>query len=387
MSVRKPLLAIVATSVILAGCATATPAPPSLAMPATAREKIAATDIVMPIPQKEIFFYDQPVAGAGVAYVPVYTPVSTGMSSGAAATAGLIGLVVVAGIAAAQAADEAADLKPLREAMEKFPLDEALRTEMKTAMGQSAWLKANEPKVMKQPPQKDIDMAVASSAASAVVLANTSYTINSNADEITMVITPNMYAMSPDMKAQLPAPATPAKGSSRSKPKAVAPTDPANRLYYNTFSFRTQIANGVTGRREANIAAWTANDAAALKAALNMGASKLAQMLVADLETPAGPVDAKTTTLRPINAELVNGFVLRSDAEGQVVALASGGQLYLANAALEPLTKAGPASAQEQANAEGNKKMSARERAQAQKDAEKARKAAAKAAKEGTPAQ
>ena len=382
MSVRKSLLAIAATSFVLAGCATTESMPATLAMPAAARDKIASTDIVMPIPQKEIFFYDQPVAGPAMTYVPVYTPVSTGMSSGAAATAGLVGVLLIAGIAAAQAADEASDLKPLREAIDKFAFDQTLSAEMKTAMSQSAWIKAGEPKVLKQPKQEEITAAVASTSASGVMMINTSYTINSNADEITMAITPALYAVSPDMKALLPSAQAPSKPSSKStaKPKPVSATDPANRLYYNTFTFRTQIANGVTGRREANIAAWTANDAVALKAAMTMGSAKLAQMLVADLEQPTGPVDPKTTTLRAINAELVNGHVLRSDADGQVVLLGTGNQVYLANSALEPLTKAGPVT-QAEAAASGTK-MSARERAKLQKEEEKARKAAAKAAKD-----
>ncbi|HEV7692001.1 MAG TPA: hypothetical protein VGO52_14290 [Hyphomonadaceae bacterium] len=383
MSVRKTLLAVAATSFALAGCATTTtPLPASLGLSGAAREKIASTDIVMPIPQKEIFFYDQPVAGAGATYMPVYTPVSTGMSTGAAATVGIVGILLVAGIAAAQAADEASDLKPLRDAMDKFAFDETLRTEMKAAVAQTPWIKATEPKVLKQPKPEEVTAAVASSAASGVMMVNTSYTINSNADEITMAITPAFYAASPDLKALTPAAQAAAQASANSKskssakPKPVSSTDPGNRLYYNTFTFRTQVSNAVTGRREANIAAWTANDAAALKAAMSMGSAKLAQMLVSDLEAPSGPVDPKTTTLRPINAELVNGHVLRADAEGQVVLLAAGGQVYLANAALEPLTKAGPATAEEAAAS--GKKMSGRERAKLQKEEEKARKAAAK---------
>jgi len=374
MLLRKTLLTVAASAVLAAGCATATPRPLSLALPAAARDKIASTDVVMSIPQKEIFFYDQAVGG-GATYVPVYTPVSTGMSSGAAATAGIVGLLLVAGIAAAQAADEASDLKPLREAMDKFALDEALRTEMKTASAQSAWLKANEPKVLKQPKQEEVDAAVTSSAASGVMVVNTSYTINSNGDEITMAITPTFYATSPDLKAVLPPDPSKSKSKPTSKPKPVAATDPLNQIYYNTFTFRTQVPNGVTGRRETNIAAWVANDAANLKAAMTMGSAKLAQMLVADLETPTAPVDPKTTTLRPINAELVNGHVLRNDADGQVVLLPTGTQVYLANSTLEPLQKAGP---------DPEKKLSARERAKLQKEQEKAAKEAKKKAKGST---
>ena len=64
--------------------------------------------------------------------------------------------------------------------------------------------------------------------------------------------------------------------------------DPSNSLYRNTFTYQATL-QGPIGKRDANMAAWSANNGAAFRSALKLGVSKVSQMIAMDVA--GGQVD------------------------------------------------------------------------------------------------
>jgi hypothetical protein len=310
MKLRNAAFAVILpVTLLVAACASG---PSNRSIPMAARDKIAATDVVLPIYQNEI---------------TVAIPVSTGGSAGAASfglIGALVGSLVDASIDSANAAAAEASVKSLRDAMVDFDFDAMMQAELQTALSQAAYLKHGNVRVVKEVSPDYLEKALKESKASAMLVALMSYQLNFNADELTIVMAPRVLPKTADLQAMLP---------EKYDPKAQQITA-NNELYRNAFTFVTAVPNA-TNNRDANIALWAANGGAPLRDAMKQGAAKLAQMAVADLqaEPPAKPFDPKAAKLKEFQNDLIFGHVLSKDDLGTHVLQATGAQVYVTDVA------------------------------------------------------
>ncbi len=310
MNLRNAAFAVILPVTLLtAACASG---PSNRIVPLAARDKIAATDVLLPIYQNEI---------------TVAIPISSAGASGAASfglVGALVGSLVDAGIDSANAAAAEASVKPLRDATVDFDFDAEVQAELQSSLTQVAWLKHSNVRVVKEVSADYLEKTLKESTASTMLVALMSYNLNFNADELTIFMAPRVLPKTPELQAMLP---------EKYDPKAVQMTA-SNELYRNAFSFVTAIPNATTNR-DANIALWAANGGAPLRDAMKQGATKLSQMAVADLlaEPPAKPFDPKAAKLKEFQNDLIFGYVLSKDENGTHVLQATGAQVYVTDVA------------------------------------------------------
>jgi hypothetical protein len=251
---RLPLISalLIVGAVSLSACATATPLQVPLAQ--AARDNIASSEIVAPIKQNEIY---------------VFVPASTVAT---AAGGGLLAALVDAGIDAARTHSAEEAVKPLRDAVVDYNFDETLRIDLETTVSQIDWMHLSGTRVIKDTQPPAIASAITGSKDAAVLLATSDYHLSNDASELTITLAADMFPNSASLKALK----TGRAGKTAS--------DPANAVYRNNFSYTAKVP-GTAGDRAANITAWSADNGAALRKALNDGASELANRLANDLQS------------------------------------------------------------------------------------------------------
>ncbi len=302
--------ALALTGSLLAACSTV---PPHIALPDPARDKIVSTEVVNSIKQHEIY---------------VYVPPSTAGASGGAAF-GFLGAVVGAVIDSSvnEVRSEKAEtaVKSLRDAMVDYNFDDKLSADLKDQLSQVGFLGVDKVRVTRESTLDGIDKDIAGSTDGAILLAVTDYKLDNDANRLTMAVGVGLYANNDALRALHP---------SKEKKNRTAPP---NALYRNTFVFVTRL-DGLTGDRDKNIAAWSADHGAPARAALEMGSKRIAALIATDIALKEGegkpPADAPVAKVVGIAGFPLEGSVIGSDADGKIVRFTDGTLAYVTTPAL-----------------------------------------------------
>jgi hypothetical protein len=257
MSSYKSLAAALCAAV-LSGCAAV---PTHVALQDEARKSVSSTEVVLPVKQSEIYIFvpDSQVAAAG--------------------GGGLLLALIDAGVNSVRTEKAETAVKPLRDAMVDYDFDKSLHDSMQSALAQVAWLHADHVRVVKDATQESFDQAVAGSSEDAVLLAMADYRLSNNAEELTVTLTTGLYPKSSALVALR-------GGENLEHASALK-----NSLYRDTFMY-SQFVPNTSGDRDRNIATWSSDHGAAMRAALNRAAENLASMLVCDISAEPGTADA-----------------------------------------------------------------------------------------------
>jgi hypothetical protein len=284
---------------LLAGCATI---PPHEALPATAQEQIASTDVVFPIQQSEIYVF---VPNSNVA-------VATG--------GGLLGALIDAGINSVRTSNAETAVKPLRDALVDYHFDAAMQAAVKSELGQIPWIHAEDYRVLRDITANSTDGALAGSKDSAVLFVTADYRLSNDGDVLDITTVASLFPKS-DVLAALK------KTQGGSGPKTAL----ANSIYHNTFVFEATLP-GATQDRDQNIAAWSANNGAEMRNLLDQGAKAIAEMVAADLQGGDQP-DTGTATVAIKN---IKGKMVKQDNGSEIVRFDDGTMRYDLTAAAHP---------------------------------------------------
>jgi len=265
MHIHRSHFAILFSTFCLAACAGI---PPHEALPLAARDKISSTEIVMPIKQSEIYVFvpDSQIAAAG--------------------GGGLLLALIDAGVNDVRTSKAEAAVKPLRDATVDFDFDGTLRDDVKSSLSAVPWLHVSDARVVRDISPDGMDSVFTGSSAGAILFATTDYHLSNDADTLTVTMNASLFgkdAALADLKAQA---------------KDGAKTQLSNSLYHNTLVYQTTTPATGPGDRNANIAAWSANNGSLMRANLTKAAAKLASMLADDIQQPEGP-DVPQTTNEP----------------------------------------------------------------------------------------
>ena len=305
MKIRLIHLFAVLTVSSLAACAGI---PPHEYLPAPARDRIATTDVVVPIRQSEIY---------------VYVPPSTAGATGGAAfgiVGALVGAMVDASVNSVRTSKAEAAVKPLRDSLVDYSFDTSLQGDLKASLGQVSFLNVADVHEVKDVTDDALDAALTGSKQGAVLFATADYHLSNDGDVLYVTVAASLFANNDALRA-LKAP--------QSKPPR---TSLKNALYHNTLVFETKIP-GATSDRDHNIAGWSADNGAAMRGALDTGARELAAMLAADIRRSESdgvdPPGAVTATL-----ENQTGTVLGSDDNGSILRFKDGTLKFAAKSVL-----------------------------------------------------
>ncbi len=284
-------------------------------IPLAARERISATDVVISIGQREL---------------DIATP-SKAWAYRGAAFLGAEGIVLDAlvnvSVDAVLAARAQSSLEPLRNVLVDFNFDDTLNADLQARITQVNWVHPGGYRVVKEVSAQNLEKVLEESKASSLLFTSASYSLNFNADELTISMVSRLLPNTTELQALLP---------EKFDPKA-SQIASANELYRNVFKFTTAVP-GATNNRDANIALWSANNGAPMRDALKLGSAKLTEMLVADIiAEPGEPLDPKTTTLKPYKGELYGGYIMAKDDVGTHVLQESGYEFYVTDVSLAPL--------------------------------------------------
>lgn len=274
-------------AVALSACVTVTPN--HVALADKARDAITSTEIVEPIRQSEIYIYVPPsqiaTAGGG----------------------GLLLALIDAGVDSARTSNAEAAVKGLRNSVVDFNFDETLTGDLRDSVSQVSWLHLNGARVIKEIEPASLDGAISQSKAGAVLLTWADYHLSNNGRELYVVLNAGLYANSDGLK-----PYQPVEGKSDVK------SAPGNALYRNSFMFTTTLV-GATDKRVDNMALWSADGGARARAALKLGAAKVARLLADDLQGKlAAPADAKPNAEGQAIADETGGTIQRH-GDGTIV--------------------------------------------------------------------
>jgi hypothetical protein len=250
MHFRFERVAALLLALSLGACVTPTPTHVALAAPA--QGAIASTEVVAPIAQSEIY---------------IFVPATT-----AGQGQGLIGALIDAGVDSYRAGTAQTAIKPLRDAAVDMNFDRDLADQLKASLSPIAWLHLDGVRVVKEVATKKIDGAITGSKDAAVLVAVADYHLSNDGRQLSIVVNVDLYPNSASLAAFKPA-----------KGNADVPSDPSNAIYRNTFTYECDLP-GPPAKREVNMPAWTADNAAAFRAAMKLGVAKLGEMIAMDLQ-------------------------------------------------------------------------------------------------------
>jgi hypothetical protein len=300
MQFRFSHIVLVASAFLVSACATGG----HLSLPPAAHDKVASTEVVLPIKQSEIYVYVPPSYGGG----------------------GILGALIEAGIADVRTTKAEKAVSPLRNALVDFNFDETFKSALKDALAREAWLGATDYRVIKDVTVPAMDAALTASKANAVLFAWTDYQLSNDGDVLTITVAASVFPNNAALKAYVPKPPSdPAK-----QPK----TAPENSIYHNSLRFVTRIPASPQGR-DANIAVWSANNGSAMRDTFKLATARIAQMLADDLRRTAEESDAAAKAGADIKIIGLSGKLLASDAEGDIVRSTDGSLTYGTKAMLE----------------------------------------------------
>jgi len=313
MRAARTQAAIILSSLLLAACANQIPIHQPLS--GAARDGLAATDVVVPIQQSEIF---------------VFVPQSNGAS--VAMGGGLLGALVDAGIDSVRTSKAEAAVTPLRNAMVDYSFDNTLQGELKSSLGQVVWLHPGSFGVVRDISNDGLNKQLAASHAAAVLFVVADYRLSNDGGVLLVTLQAALIPNNDQLRALRVA-----------KHDDKTPVALVNALYRNRIVFEAHV-NG-TGDRDKNIAEWSAGNGSAIRAALSMGVKKLVPLLVDDLQRAEGdvapaanapqvavgaPSEVSDCVLAPSEAQCgINAVVLGQDQDGQVLRFKDGSLKYL----------------------------------------------------------
>jgi len=304
--------AILLPLVLCGACAT----PPYQPLPGTARDIISSTDVVLPSKQNEIYVF---VPNSNVA---------------AATGGGLIPALIDAGINSVRTSKAETAVKPLRDSLVDFNFDEALGGELKSSLSEVSWMHVGNVRVIKEVTSDATDRAVTESRAGAVLFATPDYRLSNDGDELFLSVNVSLFPNDDALRALKGDKAKAASSSTRAGSK----TAQEIALYRNTLKFKAR-APGATSDRDRNVAAWSADNGAAMRSILKLGAAKVALMLADDLQSSPEEIAANTKTyvMGPgqVTIEGITGRIVGTDDDGETVRLNDGTMAFVTKAALE----------------------------------------------------
>src|SRR5215469_3554927 len=144
----------------------------------------------------------------------------------------------------------------------------------------------------------------------AVLFVTTDYHLSNDGDVLYVTVAASLFGNNDALRALKTPQAKPPRTSLK------------NALYHNTLVFETKIA-GSTSDRDHNIASWSADHGAAMRAALDTGTRELAAMLSADIQRGASD-SADPPGAHMATVENQTGTILGSDDNGSVVRFKDG---------------------------------------------------------------
>jgi hypothetical protein len=287
-------------ALLLSACVTQVP--PHEFLPNAARDKIASTEGVVPMRQSEIY---------------VFVPSS---QIAAAGGGGLLLALIDAGVDSVRTTKAEAAVKPLRDSLVDYSFDQSLQNDLKSSLARDGWMHAGEMRTVREVTGANLDGVLAASKADAVLFATTDYRLSNDGNELTVTMTASLFANSDALRAVKPA--------KNSKMKTAL----ENSLYHNTLTFQTDVPTP-SADRDLAIAAWSANRGEAMRKALDMGASKLAAMLAADIQRPENDPGADETS--DMTVDKMAGRVVGNDPDGVVLRHKDGTLAYFTKSKLQ----------------------------------------------------
>jgi hypothetical protein len=300
MSFRYSRISVLLPVLFACACGTISPYQP---LPGAAMDKLSSTDVVVPIAQSEIF---------------VFVPAS---NAGAATGGGLLGALIDVGINDVRTTKANDASKILRDALLDFNFDNIFEADLKASLSQVGQLHVGNVHVVKDVTSANLDHVLDTSNAAAVLFATTEYHVSNDGDVLSVILTASLFPRSDELKTFVK--------SGNSGPKTL----PANALYRNVFAFETK-APGATGDRDHDMAAWSADHGAPMRAALTMATAKLSAMLAADVQRPAGAARNNGAIVRV--GDRPPGSTVSSDADGTVARFDDGTMIFATQSMLHP---------------------------------------------------
>jgi hypothetical protein len=292
--------AVVFLPVLLGACAGV---PAHEYLPAAARDKIVSTEVAVPVRQSEIY---------------VFVPQS---NIAAAGGGGLLLALVDAGVDSVRTTKAETAVKPLRDALVDFDFDGALQGDLKTSLGQVAWVHADNVHVVKTVTNDSLDAVLANSKASVVLFTTTDYRLSNDANELDVTVNASLFANTADLRALKPV-------TGRSITASLG-----NALYHNSLVYEVHLT-GAGDDRDQNIAMLSADHGAILRKELSVSAAKLSSMLAADLqraETDPAPAGKEVTVKNLAGLDVV-GTAIASDSDGSLVRFSDGTEMFVGHA-------------------------------------------------------
>ena len=241
---------------VLAACGSV---PPFQPLPSDARDKIASTDVVVPIRQHEIY---------------VFVPASTAGAAGGASmglAGALVGALVDASIDSVRTGKAEKAVTPLRDSLVDYSFDNVFKDDLANSLSQLSWVHVDSVHVVRDFRESDLDNDLAASKDAAVLFMTTDYNLDNDGNVLTVTVSAALYPNNAALR-------------SYAKKGSVKPsTGIANSIYHDTLVFKRPLDGG-TADRDANIARWSADKGAMMREALDDAAKRLAQKIAADLE-------------------------------------------------------------------------------------------------------
>jgi len=202
-------------------------------------------------------------------------------------------------------------VKPLRDALVDYDFDGMFKDEIKASLSPVAWLAVGDVRVVRDVADASLDNDLTSSKAGAVLFTSADYHTSNDADVLYVTMHAALFANNDALRALHPTNKTPK-------------TAFANTLYRDLITYETKLPNA-TDDRDANIAAWSADHGAAMRAALKQGAAKLGALVAYDLGNPGTvtPVAAK----QQIKVDGIKLDVVGTDPDGDLARMKDDGAL------------------------------------------------------------
>jgi hypothetical protein len=294
--------AIALLPVLLSACV-GVPAHVYLSQPE--RDKLASTEVAVPVSQSEIYVYVPPsqIAAAG--------------------GGGLLLALIDAGVDSVRTSKAEDAVKPLRDSLVDYDFDNTLQADLKDSLGQVAWMHAGDFHVVKTVSNESLDGVLANSKDSAVLFATADYHLSNDANILDITVHASLFPASADLRALKPA-----------KNGRTVTGDLSNAIYQNTFIYDARLA-GTGDDRASNIALLSADHGAALRKEMQLGETKLAQMVATDIqraETDAMPA-GRDVTVTGSSGLAMSGQAVGSDRDGTVVRFKDGSYAFAAHTA------------------------------------------------------
>ena len=339
MSPHRPVLSrvVICASLLALAAACATPVATlpvetvRRGMLTDSQQKISTTEVLLPIRQKDIYVF------AKLGERPSQVAYASG--GGVAEVIGVaLGVAIAEGIAAGQdqatrdAAEAAA--KPVRAGLAGFSFDETLQADLKSQLAQLPWLKPDGYRVLKEVSPSH-PLGPPTSSGRLIIAAD--YRFTNTADELIVTLTPNYYFQEYTVLRGAPPPQpTTVAAAAGPIPAPAVPASWTDHLFYkNVLTFRMRAPNAGTNLKN-NACEWSFNNSAVTRTALQMASSRLAQMLLADLQELSAPPAAAAP--EQMIVDRINGVVMARDPAGVLVRLESGAMAYVANPAASAYT-------------------------------------------------